>query len=108
MAEAEIIVKKIRDGWTSGIVRYRGKDFRFQIKNYPEPSMFGINKGCISKLSISKMMPSGEKRYVASYDRGWLMKPTAEEDKKVYRAILRRFNRGMSDEIYEMWKRSLI
>lgn len=94
----EISVDDIHDGWTFGRIRYHNKIYRYTIKNYIEPSKYGINRGCISKLHIS----NGD-NVLASYDRGWLKKPQSDVAKTVYRAILRRFNRGMPDKLKQIW-----
>ena len=46
-SKPKIVVKVIEDGWTSGYVHYNGWDYGFAMKNFIEPSEFGINKGCI-------------------------------------------------------------
>ena len=102
----EITVTDIKHGWTNGTVSYSGMTYIFHMKNFIEPSEFGINEGCISKLSILKIMPSGRRNEVVYYDRGWDVKPKDEDVKKVYRALLRKFNRSMPKEYEDEWWRS--
>lgn len=65
-------LKKAKDlypnsNWTAGTFEYRGKQYRFEAKIYPEPSCFGINDGNVSKLYVTS---GDKKRVVFSYDRG--------------------------------------
>lgn len=98
----EIVVDKIHNGWTFGRVKYHSRTYRYTIKNFIDPSVFGINKGCISKLYISNRY--GE---LAAYDRGWIKKPRSDVAKTVYRAILRRYDRGMPDNLKQIWLETL-
>lgn len=100
-SKPKIIVEEIESGWTNGYIRYNGKDYGFGMKNFVEPSVFGINKGCISKLTIVDGKISG--KVLVSYDRGWVVKPQTESAKKVYRALLSRFNRSMPEEYVQDW-----
>ena len=69
--------------WKEGIIN----GYLFEAKVYAEPSEYGINEGCISKLEISK---AGE--CLCRYDRGWDILPKTEEVKAVYQDIVKRFN----------------
>lgn len=100
-SKPKIVVRVIEDGWTSGYVQYKGLNYDFAIKNFIEPSVFGINKGCISKLTIVDGKTYG--KVLVSYDRGWVVKPQTESAKKVYRALLSRFNRSMPEEYVQDW-----
>ena len=85
----EIFVDKIRDGWVHGRVRYYGR-FRFLIKVDDKPSKYGINKGYISGLQII------DYEIQAEYGHGiWRLKPESDVVKTVYRAIVRKFNKGL-------------
>lgn len=100
-SKPKIVVRVIEDGWTSGYVHYNGWDYGFAMKNFIEPSEFGINKGCISKLMIVNEKGSGD--LVVNYDRGWDIKPQTESVKAVYRALLSKFNRSMPEEYVQDW-----
>lgn len=98
-----IFVEDIRGGWTIGHVRYKGKDYGFGMKNFLEPSDFGINKGCISKLRIVSGKKQG--KTLVNYDRGWDIRPDKNNADlmKVYRALLTKFNKSMPKEYQERW-----
>ena len=100
-SKPKIVVKVIEDGWTSGYVHYNGWDYGFAMKNFIEPSEFGINKGCISKLMIVNEKGSGD--LVVNYDRGWDIKPQTEPVKAGYRALVSKFNRSMPEEYVQDW-----
>ena len=59
--------------WKSGAMLIHGKVYKFQAKVYKVDSKYGIDGGKISKLWISC-----EDMVVASYERGWDVKPTSE------------------------------
>lgn len=101
-SKPKIVVEEIESGWTIGYIRYNGKDYGFGMKNFIEPSVFGINKGCISKLTIVDGKSDG--KILVNYDRGWDIKPQTESVKKVYRALLSRFNRSMPEEYVQDWQ----
>lgn len=101
-SKPKIVVEEIESGWTIGYIRYNGKDYGFGMKNFIEPSVFGINKGCISKLTIVDGKSDG--KILVNYDRGWDIKPQTESVKKVYRALLSRFNCSMPEEYVQDWQ----
>jgi len=100
-SKPKIVVEEIESGWTIGYVRYNGNDYGFSMKNFIEPSVFGINNGCISKLRI--VDGKANRELLVNYDRGWDIKPQTESAKKVYRALLSRFNRSMPEEYVQDW-----
>lgn len=69
--------------WTNGIIN----GFDFCVKHFEEGSRFGINNGRISKLWIAK-----NGKVYANYDRGWDVRPTDPEAKKVYDELIERYN----------------
>lgn len=72
--------------WVSGIYEYRGVEYNFEAKIFPEPSDFGINGGHISKLYIENMVT---KQLIISYDRGH------------NHGDSERYNRGMVKELID-------
>ena len=68
--------------WRTGAMLIHGKVYKFQVKIYKVGSQYGIDGGKISKLWISC-----EYMVVASYERGWDVKP-ASEDAELALAIL--------------------
>lgn len=59
----------------------------FCAKIYDEGSVYGINKGRVSKLDVRM-----DGRIAVNYDRGWDLKPQAPEVKAVYKAIMAALN----------------
>lgn len=68
--------------WTEGNIN----GFEYSAKVYDEASDMGINRGRISKLDMSK---GG--RIVASYDRGWDMRPTTADEKAAVKALVKKY-----------------
>jgi hypothetical protein len=70
---------RIGDHWVIGDCG----NYRYEAKVYDEGSIFGIDDGRISKLSVQKIVKIDdriEKPIVANYDRGWDIKPESEND----------------------------
>jgi len=68
--------------WKNGAIKVGKSIFTYWMKRYDEPSIFGINGGRISKLTICR---NGEE--VLNYDRGWDIEPK-DEDTQIALAIL--------------------
>ena len=68
----EPTITKQAGNWTFGHIG----PFRFEIKRFEEPSVFGIDGGCISKLWLTWKDSYGT---VAAFDRGWDKLPGFEE-----------------------------
>ena len=97
-----IMIRKIDNGWIIGYAGYKGERYNFQLKTFLEKSKYGINKGCISKMYIDK----GGKT-VVNYDRGWDIRPQTENVKKVYHALLLKFNIRMPERCIIPWMESV-
>ena len=69
--------------WKEAIIENKGKEYKVTFKQFEEDSVFGINGGRISKLTINK-----GKEKVANYDRGWDIEPTDEDTKEVLELLL--------------------
>ena len=68
------------DGWI-GLYFY-------ETKVYDEPSMFGIDRGRISKLTVY----DSDKNICCNYDRGWDVYPDNDEVKEVVQKIMNMYN----------------
>jgi len=64
-----------------------GRRVECQIKHFDECSRFGIDGGRISKLL---MLAGGQ--VVASYDRGWDIRPAGGDIQGIYKALIERWN----------------
>ena len=78
--------------WHEGTIGIPQKDgsskiAHYLVKAYDEGSAYGINEGKISKLQITI---DGET--VASYDRGWDIKPTCKEAEMALCILLNEHN----------------
>ena len=69
--------------WDNGVI----DGYSYTALVFPEGSIYGINNGNISKLSITD--PNG--KLVLNYDRGWDIKPNAKT-KKIMDKILDRYS----------------
>lgn len=98
-----IHVETIGPRYTEGWVIYNGKRYDFAVMHFLEKSVFGINKGCISKLEIGIVGKDKKWDTKVWYDRGWDTKPQTDDVKKVYQMILRRFNSRMPEEYIIPW-----
>lgn len=83
MQMPEIVITQPQDeiGWVNG----RFGKYSFDAKVYRVPSKYGINEGCVSKLSIRRQ-PGG--RDVVNYDRGWDIRPEGDEITEAFGKIL--------------------
>ena len=70
--------------WKEGTLKINGKVYRYWIKQYDTGSVYGIDGGRISKLTIK----FGGK-IVCSYERGWDIQPTDDEAKEALNTILK-------------------
>lgn len=80
-----ITITAIRDHWTRGTYG----PFEFEVKHWPEPSVFGIDEGRISKLWVTRRTSYTT---VAAYDRGWDRLPRFDDEMDAVSAIIDRFN----------------
>lgn len=70
--------------WKKGSLKIENEIFTYCAKVYEEPSEgYGLEKSRISKLEIRK-----DGRPVASYERGWEIKPETENSQLAVAAIL--------------------
>lgn len=61
--------------------------YNFTMKHFPQPSIYGIDGGRISKLDIRH---NGET--VCHYERGWDMKPSDANAEKALTEIILKYN----------------
>ena len=52
--------------WSEGSILIKGKVYRYSVKHYELSSDYGINRGRISKIFVTR-----EDMVVLNYDRGW-------------------------------------
>jgi len=74
--------------WTHGKLN----GYQYDIKHFDTGSVFGINGGRISKLTIRRVGRTGAiSNDLCNYDRGWDVKP-CKEVKAVYKELLKPYN----------------
>lgn len=79
-------ITKVDGLWVSGVVD--NGDYGFQAKVFDEGSIYGINEGRVSKLSIWEGEWQGLSHCFVNYDRGWDIEPNTETHKEVYQAVI--------------------
>lgn len=73
--------------WTQGVINYNGKAYRYSIKHFEEPSIFGYEEGRASKIWIQR-----DGIEVFNFDRGDDV-PCADPDTEaVLQMLLDKFN----------------
>ena len=82
--------------WVIGNIIVDGTVYEVRAKVFLENSQFGINKGPISKLYIAK-----DGKCIASYDRGWDVRPS-DENKEVYKIITKSVKDFRKNHPYEV------
>jgi hypothetical protein len=75
---------RLNSNWVQGSIT---GGYKFEAKMYDEGSVYGINKGRVSKLGISK---GG--RTLVNYDRGWDIKSQTPEVKAICESVLTKLN----------------
>ena len=59
----------------------------YWVKSYDEPSIYGIEDGRISKLTVKR-----DGREIMNYDRGWDLEPKTDSDREILAKILAKYN----------------
>ena len=89
--EAKITItgtEKALNVWTMATAEVDGKKYRVEMVRFDEPSIYGIRKGRISKLWVR----GEDGTVVINYDRGWDIRPAADEGKAILAAITKQYN----------------
>lgn len=73
--------------WTQGEIRYKGRNYKYCMKHFEEPSEFGYDEGRVSKLNIIR-----DKIEVFNYDRGMDIEPADADTEAVLKMILDKYN----------------
>lgn len=59
----------------------------YWVKSYDEPSIYGIDEGRISKLTVKR-----DGREIMNYDRGWDLEPQTDEDHVILEKLKKKYN----------------
>ena len=73
--------------WKEGTLGVNGDIFHYWVKQYEEPSQFGIEGGRVSKLMLKR-----KGQIVCNYDRGWDIRPVDENAETALRILLKDYN----------------
>ena len=73
--------------WKRGTIKVGKSIFTYEMKQYDEPSIFGINEGRISKLALRR-----GREWVLTYDRGWDIEPQDEDTRIALEILLKSEN----------------
>lgn len=73
--------------WHEGSLKVNGSIFRYWVKQYDEGSIYGIDEGRISKLTMKR-----DGKEVLSYDRGWDIEPEDDDTKLALEILLHEYN----------------
>ena len=69
--------------WRNGIIN----GCEYWVKSFDEPSVYGIDEGRISKLTVRR-----DDREIISYDRGWDLEPQTDEDRAILETLMKKYN----------------
>lgn len=70
--------------WTGGQIHYHGQIVDYIAKVSDQPSVVGIDLGCVFKLEVEVA-----EKTIISYDRGWDIYPESDEQEAILQAILK-------------------
>lgn len=73
--------------WKEGTLGVKKDIFHYWVKQYEEPSQFGIEGGRVSKLMLKR-----KGQIVCNYDRGWDTRPVDENTEIALRILLKDYN----------------
>ena len=73
--------------WSQGVLNFNGRAYRYCVKHYEEPSIFGYNEGKASKIWISR-----DDIEVFNFDRGMDKEPVDADTEAVLQMLLDKFN----------------
>ena len=73
--------------WSTGSIKTGKSEFQYWVKHYEEGSIFGINEGRISKLTLKR-----DGRITANYDREWDIEAADADTKTALARLLKKYN----------------
>nr|DAQ42340.1 MAG TPA: hypothetical protein [Caudoviricetes sp.] len=73
--------------WHEGSVKVRDGIFHYWVKSYDEGSIYGIDEGRISKVTIKR-----DGKEVCNYDRGWDIEPVDEDTQIALAVLMKQYN----------------
>ena len=73
--------------WSEGSIKIGIDIFHYWVKHYEEVSIYGIDEGRISKLTLKR-----NAEMVCNYDRGWDIEPDDENTAAVLAILMKDYN----------------
>ena len=73
--------------WSEGSIKIGSDLFHYWVKHYEEASVYGIDEGRISKLTLKR-----NAEMVRNYDRGWDIEPDDENTAAVLAILMKDYN----------------
>lgn len=74
--------------WSKGTLKIGEHIIHYWVKHYEEGSQYGIeDDGKISKLTLRE-----NGKYLADYERGWVIEPETEEAQRAYAILVCKYN----------------
>ncbi len=73
--------------WSQGVLNFNGRAYRYCVRHYEEPSIFGYNEGRASKIWISR-----DDNEVFNFDRGDDVSCADADTETVLQMLLDKFN----------------
>ena len=73
--------------WSEGSIKIGSDIFHYLVKHYEEASVYGIDEGRISKLTLKR-----NAEMVCNYDRGWDIEPDDENTAAVLAILMKDYN----------------
>ena len=73
--------------WKEGAIRVGNSIFKFWVKHYDEGSCYGVDEGCVSKVTLKR---NGQT--VCTYDRGWDVLPVDADTETALEILKKEYN----------------
>ena len=73
--------------WSEGSIKIGIDIFHYWVKHYEEASVYGIDEGRISKLTLKR-----NAEMVCNYDRGWDIEPADENTAAALAILMKDYN----------------
>ena len=73
--------------WSEGSIKIGSDIFHYWVKHSEEASVYGIDEGRISKLTLKR-----NAEMVCNYDRGWDIEPDDENTAAVLAILMKDYN----------------
>ncbi len=73
--------------WSEGSIKIGNNIIHYWVKHFEEASVFGVEKGRISKLMLKC-----NSKVIANYDRGWDIEPSGKDAEIALAILMEKYN----------------